>query len=217
MDSLLIQQKIERLLTQTSDYDNLTPTDPEYMMYHPSPVGYNTTNEQQYLFQNLLIGYGGGSILDIGCGRCDLYGYMSEVYNIDALNYYGIDRNPLLVELGEKKWDLNGVKIGSFDNETLPSADWVVASGVFTERRTESDDTELIKLFNDIDLMYQKANQAVSFNLVSPIGNNIVPGFFYVHPGLALDMLIEKYKYVSLRHNYSKDIYTVTINKYNNI
>jgi hypothetical protein len=35
-----------------------------------------------------------------------------------------------------------------------------------------------------------------------------------VHPGLIMDMLLEKYQFVNIRHNYSKDIYTVTIYKH---
>jgi len=31
---------------------------------------------------------------------------------------------------------------------------------------------------------------------------------------LILDMLIEKYRYVNLRNNYSPDVYTITIYKY---
>jgi hypothetical protein len=34
-------------------------------MYSPAPVGYNTTAEQIFLMQNLLVGFAGGSLLDI--------------------------------------------------------------------------------------------------------------------------------------------------------
>lgn len=217
MDQILLQQKIERLLTQSSDYDELQPTDPNYMIHSPRPVGYNTTNEQQYLFQNLMVGFISGTVLDLGCGRCDLYGYLSELYGTTAEQYHGIDHNPILTQIGQDKWGLSNIPVGAFETAKLPKTDWVIASGVFTERRCETEDAELIRLFDDVELMYQTANQVVAFNLLSPIGNKIVPGFFYVHPGLMLDMLIEKYQYVSIRHNYSKDVYTVTIYKYNEL
>jgi hypothetical protein len=60
-------------------WDSLQPTDSDYMMYSPAPVGYNTTAEQRFLMQNLLVGFAGGSLLDIGCGRCDLYGVAQEL------------------------------------------------------------------------------------------------------------------------------------------
>ena len=70
------------------------------------------------------------------------------------------------------------------------------------------------KVFEDIDIMYNTATNVVSFNLLSPINTTHHEGFFYVHPGLMLDMLIEKYQNVVLRHNYSPDVYTVLIYKF---
>ena len=62
-------------------------------------------------------------------------------------------------------------------------------------------------------LIFFIINQIVSFNLLNPINNTLHEGFFYVHPGLVMDMLIEKYQYVTVRNNYSKDVYTVLIYK----
>ncbi len=56
------------------------------------------------------------------------------------------------------------------------------------------DYKHLQKLFEDIDILYNTATQVVSFNLLSPINTTHHDGFFYVHPGLMLDMLIEKYQ-----------------------
>ena len=196
-------------------WDSLQPTDADYMMYSPLAVGYNTTAEQRFLMQNLLIGYAGGSILDIGCGRCDLYGVAKEMaaLNNDIILYDSIDHNPVMTALGEQKWGLEGVRVGAFETANLEPREWVVASGVFTQRRCETEDEDLKKLFNDIDILYKNATQVVSFNLLNPINNFHHEGFFYVHPGLMMDMLIEKYQYVTIRNNYSKDVYTVLIYK----
>ena len=70
------------------------------------------------------------------------------------------------------------------------------------------------QLLDEVDTMYNSANIAVAFNLLSPINNDLHEGHFYVHPGLILDMMIERYKYVSIKHNYSNSIYTITIYKY---
>jgi hypothetical protein len=90
----------------------------------------------------------------------------------------------------------------------------VVANGVFTQRRCETEDADLTKLFEDVDILYNVAQSVVSFNLLNPINNTIHEGFFYVHPGLIMDMLIEKYRFVTVRNNYSPDVYTVTIYKF---
>jgi hypothetical protein len=196
-------------------WDTLKVNDPDYLMHSPLPVGYNTTAEQKYLMQNMLIGYSGGSLLDVGCGRCDLYNIASELasLNDDTVAYSAIDHNPIMTQLGEQKWGLKGVTVGAFETTKLESHNWVVASGLFTQRRCETEDADLKKLFDDIDILYNLSNQVVSFNLLNPINNTLHEGFFYVHPGLVMDMLIEKYQYVTVRNNYSKDVYTVLIYK----
>ena len=165
--------------------------------------------------QNLLIGFAGGSLLDIGCGRCDLYGVASELASLngDIVLYDAIDHNPIMTQLGEQKWSLDVVRVGAFETAKLEPKEWVVASGVFTQRRCATEDDDLKKLFDDIDILYNLSTQVVSFNLLNPINNTHHEGFFYVHPGLVMDMLIEKYQYVTVRNNYSKDVYTVLIYK----
>jgi len=214
-----IQSKLEDLIsgnnTEHIRRDSLISTDVDYMINSPQVVGYNTTAEQQFLFQNLVIGIDptSQSILDIGCGRADLFGYFREVYG-NVFQYNGIDHNPTMLDLAKQKYNVD-IETVSFENFKSNKYDCVVASGFFTQRRCETEDADLIKMFNDIDTMYNLCNYMVSFNLLSPINNKIHDGFFYIHPGLVIDMLIEKYQHVNLRHNYSNDVYTVTIFKIN--
>jgi hypothetical protein len=155
-------------------------------------------------------------LLDIGSGRCDLYGVARELAatNNDIVAYNAIDHNPIMTQLGEAKWGLTNIKVGAFETAEFNPHQWVVASGVFTQRRCETEDADLRKLFDDVDILYNMAQEVVSFNLLNPINNTIHEGFFYVHPGLIMDMLIEKYRFVTVRNNYSNDVYTVTIYKF---
>jgi SAM-dependent methyltransferase len=195
-------------------WDSLQFSDPEYMLYSPKPVGYHTTSEQRYLFQNLLVGFTPDqSILDVGCGRADMCDFIFDFFGTSA-PYRGIDHNPIMADSAKQKYGYD-IIVGAFETTELPKSDWVVAGGLFTQRRCESEDDDLRKLFSDIQLLYDAASSAVSFNLLSPINNTIHDGFFYVHPGLIMDMLLEKYRYVTVRHNYSNDVYTVTIYKIN--
>jgi hypothetical protein len=219
MDDSITKEILKNLENSEELYktwDELTPDDPSYMMHSPFPVGYNTTAEQRFLMQNLLVGFRGGSLLDIGCGRCDLYSVATELAtaNDEIVFYDAIDHNPIMTQLGEEKWGLEKVRVGAFETAKLESRQWIVASGVFTQRRCETEDADLTKLFDDIDILYKLADEVVSFNLLNPINNTIHEGFFYVHPGLIMDMLIEKYRFVTVRNNYSNDVYTVTIYKF---
>ena len=210
---------LENLTNPSADYerwDALMPTDADYMMHSPLPVGYNTTAEQRFLMQNLLVGFSGGSLLDIGCGRCDLYAVARDLaaLNNEIVLYNAIDHNPIMTQLGEEKWGLTDITVGAFETAKFNPHDWVVASGVFTQRRCQTENEDLTKLFDDIDIMYALATQVVSFNLLNPIKTTHHEGFLYVHPGLMLDMLIEKYQFVTIRNNYSRDVYTVNIYKF---
>ena len=214
-----VKDQLINLMTDQIDgkkYDDLDPTidGDNYMKHSPFVVGYGSTAEQQFMFENLLIGFDSerNSILDIGCGRADLYGFL-QTKNKIITSYQGIDHNPLMADIAKNKYNID-IKSNTFETADLPKADWVVASGFFTPRRCETEDKDLEKLFEDIDKMYNLANTCISFNLLSPIGNKIETGFFYVHPGLIMDMLIEKYQYVTVRNNYTNDVYTVTIYKY---
>jgi hypothetical protein len=219
MDAKQLNETILNNLTGTDSdmlrWDAMQPTDADYMMYSPIPVGYNTTAEQRFLMQNLLVGFAGGSLLDIGCGRCDLYGIARDLaaLNNDVVLYSAIDHNPIMTQLGEQKWGLTDVNVGAFETAKLDKHEWVVASGVFTQRRCETEDDDLRKLFDDIDTLYNLSSQVVSFNLMNPINTYHHDGFFYAHPGLVMDMLIERYQFVNIRCNYSKDVYTVLIFK----
>ena len=142
-----------------------------------------------------------------------MYGFLTELYPQDEiLGYRGIDHNPIMCNLAKEKYGLDIQPI-SFENAELPVSDWIIASGFFTQRRYETEDDDLRKLFDDIDTLYNLSTQVVSFNLLNPINTNHHDGFFYVHPGLVMDMLIEKYQFVNIRCNYSKDVYTVLIYK----
>lgn len=213
-----LKSKIESNLSNSDAeiqrWDILTPVDADYMLYSPKAVGYHTTSEQRYMFQNLLVGFDpSGNILDIGCGRADLCDFMNSFYGT-PVGYYGIDHNPIMSDLAKQRYGYD-IMTGAFETTKLPSAEWVVASGLFTQRRCNSEDEDLRKLLKDIEILYDVSTKAVSFNLLSPINNTLHDGFFYVHPGLIMDMLIEKYRYVTVRHNYSNDVYTVTIYKIN--
>ena len=102
-----LQDKIIENILGTEQFDiwdKLTATDDDYMMYSPFPVGYNTTSEQRFLMQNLLLGFNASSILDIGCGRADLYGFIRDFYGENII-YHGIDHNPIMIDLAKQKYD----------------------------------------------------------------------------------------------------------------
>lgn len=189
----------------------------EYLRESPFPVGYVQPNEQQFLFQNLLIGgYNPNihSILDIGAGRGDLYGYIKDSYSVSEVSYLGLEQSPVLVDAGIKKYENIALKASTFPKTQCQNADWVVACGVMFEKIVDDVSTKSYFLDEFIPSMYDKSNLAVSFNLVNQ--NTLTEeheNFIGFDPGAIMNTLIAKYRFVTLRHNYSDSIFTVTIYK----
>lgn len=215
-----LRDKITAILSGQPDEDTikadaLQAKDPDYLKNAPRAVGYETTQEQLSILLHILFGYSpDNSILDIGAGRGDLYNFIRDFYGAYPVDYMGIEQSPILCEIARTKYNISLKNIKFTRDTTLPKKDWVVASGLFFERKESSENKDLERLINEIDCMYNAANVAVSFNLLSPINNNLIDGQFYVHPGLIMDILIEKYQLVSVKHNYSNTVYTVTIYKF---
>ncbi len=216
MDIDVLTAKLAKSLNNMNDeyieFDSLVPDDLDYMISSPIPMGYTSTKEQYYLMQNLLIGYSPDqSILDIGCGRGDLKFLIQNFYDRSII-WSGIDHNPIMKDLAKQKYDQD-IILGPFETTKLYNHDWVVACNLFTQKRNNTDELDVQKLIEDVDILYQLANYTVSFNLLSSINTNKHDGFFYTDPGIILNILIKKYQNVIIRHNYSNDVYTILIYK----
>ena len=64
--------------------------DPEYLFNDPRVVGWLSVEEQEALFSGLLLFYNPSkhTILDVGCGRADLYGYIKNLFQLFIIICY---------------------------------------------------------------------------------------------------------------------------------
>jgi hypothetical protein len=212
-----LQERIQDLFgsKKESKFDTLNPaTDADYLLNSPIPVGYSSIQEQQFIYQNLISGFNpsDSSLYEIECGRGDLYKFIKDLYNVD-FNYNGIDYNPVMVDLAKQKYDLN-ITNGSYENTEIPKADWIITSGLFTVKNKETSEQQVEFILSLIDRMYESANTAIAFNLLCPLSGLISDGFFYISPGQLINTLIQKYRFVNIKHDYHDSIYTVVILKF---
>lgn len=78
---------------------------PDYILHDPTIVGY----PQGLAFQQQIYNYAlsqtipitGGVVLDVGCGRGDLFGQWDGILS----KYVGVDTNAVLIEAGKKKYE----------------------------------------------------------------------------------------------------------------
>ena len=151
----------------------------------------------------------GDSVLDVGCGLADLYGWLRS--NEQDVLYTGIDITPGMVKKAKQKY--TGIELiagNIFDvSFNRSSYDYVVASGVFTY--IESSSHFLINRF--IARMFDMSNKAIAFNALSSWASIKDADEFYVDPLQTLDFCRNLTPWVTLRHDYHPRDFTIYMYK----
>ena len=185
--------------------DTTEVTDVSYLLTAPEIVGWLSTEEQELLFSALLLFYSPNqSILDVGCGRADLFGYLNRLFSGNMIQYKGIDLNPNLINLAKDKFPEVPVEnLDILNTDMGADYDWVVGSGLFNL----NDHPDMVEYAKQvIDKMYDKAKAGVSFNLLTGFPPDMAEedmNQLIVHsPSMWLDYLIEKYSKVICRADY---------------
>jgi SAM-dependent methyltransferase len=107
-------------------------------------------------------------LLDFGCGASHLYEYM-VAGRVAGIEYTGLDLSPRFVELSRKKFPHNSYICADIleDPEAIPSCDYVVMNGVFTEKRGLAFDEMLAYFERTLSAAFSKAEMGVAFNVMS--------------------------------------------------
>jgi hypothetical protein len=186
--------------------DGLEPepveVDSDYLLNASEIVGWSSTQEQELLFSALLLFYSPEmSILDAGCGRADLFGYLTKTFGVEV-PYKGIDYNPNILAIAQEKYPTVNVDAVDILNMS-ENADWIVASGLFNIKEQEDMATYTQQC---IDKMYESANIGIAFNLLTGYPDNIADEDKAVlaphNPSVWLDYLLGKYTKVICRTDY---------------
>jgi len=174
----------------------------------PEILGWNSTEEQETLFFALQLFYDvNSSVLDVGAGRGDLYGYMKNLYldTWDPSLYSGIDFNSYLVDVGKQKFPEANLEVGDlFSIDESVRYDWCMANGVFNLKIANYDMDEYTK--SAIDKMYNIAEKGIAFNLLTSyddsMSEEVIDAIHKFDAGEYLNYLTEKYGKVICRADY---------------
>lgn len=142
---------------------------PEWDIFNsPQVVGWSSKEEQETLFDAALwlASVPGLSILDVGCGRADLYTKATE----KGLIYKGIDYNPNIIDIAQQKYPEVSVEtLDVLDIDAGADYDWVVGSGLFNIAiKDPADYAQAV-----VAKMYDKARIGVAFNLLTSVPEDI--------------------------------------------
>ncbi len=133
--------------------------------HHPNALYWSSREIQELRFQVLAeIGIrSGDSVLDVGCGFADLYGWLgSQGLKVD---YTGVDISPHLIEVAKAKNPQIELHVGELPDAGFAdeSFDWVLLSGALNE--PYQDQGRYARKI--IALMYRISRKGTAFNLLN--------------------------------------------------
>jgi SAM-dependent methyltransferase len=154
-------------------------------------------------------GIKGASVLDVGCGLGDLYGWLRG--NKLRVRYTGVDITPRMVERGRKRFPRVRFDICDLLDPTcrLAPHDYVLSSGIFTHSGASA--FEFLRAM--VHRMFDLSKQAVAFNCLSGWAKEREPGEFHADPLEVVSFCRTLTPWVVLRHDYHPRDFTVYLYK----
>jgi SAM-dependent methyltransferase len=145
----------------------------------------------------------GKTVMDVGCGFADFYGYIQD--RGIRVNYIGVDIIPQFIEYCRAQYKDQSFYCANFmlDSDLLPEADIIISLGTLNYNLRPIDNYEYSKLF--ITTAFSKANERVVVDFLS---TNITPGYqkedfvFYHSPAEMLEFSMSLTSNCALIHNY---------------
>lgn len=168
-------------------------------------LGWGCTEDQVKRFEVLLqnINFKNKSVMDIGCGFADFYGYLKQ--KEICCNYIGVDIIPEFLECCCKKYpEATFIKANiMLDKDILPKTDIVVTTGTLNLKLDDIDNMEYTKDF--MRNAYEKTEELMSIDFLSTKLTSSYPkeDFVYYHDPLKLlEYSFELTDNIKLIHNY---------------
>lgn len=108
------------------------------------------------------------TLLDFGCGLSHLYEFMQKDHIYDNISYTGLDISEKFINASQIKYPNNKYILNDcLQNNLIESYDYIIANGVFTEKREMSYDVMLSFFKSLLIKIFKFTNIAVAFNVMS--------------------------------------------------
>ena len=181
--------------------------------YSPVSLGWGKGGRQHLRF-SVLAGIGIGkedSVLDIGCGFGDLFGYLKSTGWKGR--YLGVDIVDAL--LLEARRQYSGIRVKNSDilkDRIAGSFDYVVASGVFNAK-LKHEGGAYVYIFRMLKKMFGLCRKGVAVDFMSSYVDFKHPIAFHADPARMLKLAKRISRRVALRHDYMPYEFAVYIHK----
>ncbi len=153
------------------------------------------------------------SLLDFGCGLSHLYEHTLATGR-RRIRYSGLDLSERFLELSRAKFpDVDYYLLDLLERpDALPSFDYVIANGVFTQKVDNAFDA-MWRYFTELVLaIFAKAKRGIAFNVMSTQVDWQRDDLFYLpFDALAAFLTSEVSRHFVVRHDYGLYEYTVYV------
>lgn len=143
------------------------------------------TKDKQDMRFNTLLGEkfksSGFSILDYGCGFCDLKMYLVKNYYL--MKYHGCDINENFINIAKKEYD-DDIFLISNVYDIRKSYDIILVSGTFNLLCIEDEIEMKNYVFQQLKYLFEKCNYMLTVNFLSHLTDEQYkyPDHFYINP-----------------------------------
>lgn len=167
----------------------------KYGNSHKSLGWGNGRQSMRFQILNQIGGFENCSVLDVGCGFGDFFGFLkSQKINLD---YLGVDINGEFVKLAQKKYlkaefELRDIQKNKFNKKF----DWVIGAGLTNKSSTYPHLKNLLKE------MFRICKKGVAIDFISNYVDYKEKDIFYTSPEIMFKFAKTITRRVTLRHDY---------------
>lgn len=152
----------------------------------PQAVGSESSQHKELRYRlvvDTIANLDGISILDVGAGVGDFFGYLSVSYPGAAIDYTGVELTESLCEQGREKYAGIDLRLLDFGKETgLPSMsfDYVVMSGLFHQHGQIPKERWSAHMLFLLERGFTLSRRGLVFNVLNRFAEFERPGNFHV-------------------------------------
>lgn len=155
------------------------------------------------------------SLLDFGCGTAHLLEYINKNGYVN-IKYSGLDISQKFVDVSKSKFPDVDFYCNDIleDKSSIPSFDYIVMNGVFTEKRALTFDQMWEYFTKLLTIVFEKSSKGIAFNVMSKNVDWEREDLFHVSHDLLSEFLCKNLSrnYI-IRNDYGLYEYTVYVLK----
>ena len=141
----------------------------------------------------------GASVLDIGCGLADFYGYILE-NGIEA-NYTGYDITEDFIQIAQERFPNGHFEVRDIQTQGIPTRfDYIVSSQTFNNRFMHDDNMQVMQ--DVLRIAYEACDKGLAVDMMTSYVDFKEDHLFYYQPEDIFRYAKSLTKRVMLRHDY---------------